>query len=54
MRARIRVIGTRCSSRLPLARGTAASVVREAGAKDLEDAFVRLVSQATDNFEPAA
>ena len=33
-----------------LARGTAASIVKEAGAKDLEDAFVKLVGQATDNF----
>ncbi len=33
-----------------LARGTAASVIAGAGAHDLEDAFVRLVAQATDNF----
>jgi ABC-2 type transport system ATP-binding protein len=33
-----------------LARGTAAAIVAEAGASDLEDAFVRLVDQATDNF----
>ncbi len=33
-----------------LARGTAASIVQAAGASDLEDAFVRLVGQATDNF----
>ncbi len=33
-----------------LAQGTAASIVAEAGAQDLEDAFVRLVGQATDNF----
>ncbi len=36
-----------------LARGTAASVVQEAGAKDLEDAFVKLVGQATDNYSEA-
>lgn len=36
-----------------LARGTAALIVQEAGARDLEDAFVRLVGQATDNFDPA-
>jgi ABC-2 type transport system ATP-binding protein len=34
-----------------LAQGTAASIVAQAGASDLEDAFVRLVSQAKDNFE---
>jgi len=33
-----------------LARGTAASVIAEAGAQDLEDAFVKLVAQASDNF----
>ena len=33
-----------------LARGTAESIVKEAGAKDLEDAFVKLVEKATDNF----
>ncbi len=37
-----------------LARGSAASIVKEAGAKDLEDAFVKLVGQATDNFAEAA
>ncbi len=37
-----------------LARGTAASIVQEAGAEDLEDAFVKLVGQATDNFSEAA
>lgn len=37
-----------------LARGTAASVIAEAGAHDLEDAFVKLVAQATDNFSQAA
>lgn len=36
-----------------LARGTAASVIAEAGALDLEDAFVKLVAQATDNFAGA-
>lgn len=36
-----------------LARGTAASIVAEAGARDLEDAFVRLVGQASDNFAEA-
>ena len=36
-----------------LARGTAASVIAGAGAHDLEDAFVRLVAQATDNFADA-
>lgn len=33
-----------------LARGTAAEIVAEAGARDLEDAFVRLVDRAQDNF----
>lgn len=33
-----------------LARGAAAAIVQEAGASDLEDAFVKLVGQATDNF----
>jgi ABC-2 type transport system ATP-binding protein len=33
-----------------LAQGTAASIVKAAGATDLEDAFVRLVGQAQDNF----
>lgn len=33
-----------------LAQGTAAAIVAEAGARDLEDAFVRLVGQAQDNF----
>lgn len=33
-----------------LAQGTADSIVASAGASDLEDAFVRLVSQAKDNF----
>lgn len=37
-----------------LARGTAATIVGEAGAKDLEDAFVKLVEKATDNFSEAA
>jgi len=36
-----------------LARGTAQAIVEEAGARDLEDAFVRLVGQATDNFSQA-
>ena len=36
-----------------LARGTAAQIVQEAGAHDLEGAFVRLVGQATDNFGEA-
>ncbi len=36
-----------------LARGTAASIVAEAGARDLEDAFVRLVGRANDNFGQA-
>lgn len=33
-----------------LAQGTAATIVQAAGATDLEDAFVRLVDQAKDNF----
>jgi ABC-2 type transport system ATP-binding protein len=33
-----------------LAKGTAAEIVAEAGASDLEDAFVRLVDRAQDNF----
>lgn len=33
-----------------LAQGTAAAIVAEAGAHNLEDAFVRLVGQAQDNF----
>jgi ABC-2 type transport system ATP-binding protein len=33
-----------------LARGTADSIVAEAGARDLEDAFVKLVDRASDNF----
>ena len=33
-----------------LAKGTAAEIVTSTGAKDLEDAFVRLVDQAQDNF----
>ena len=33
-----------------LARGQAASIVAQAGASDLEDAFVRLVGEAKDNF----
>ena len=33
-----------------LAHGTAAEIVADAGASDLEDAFVRLVDSATDNF----
>jgi ABC-2 type transport system ATP-binding protein len=33
-----------------LAQGTAAHIVATAGATDLEDAFVRLVGQAQDNF----
>jgi ABC-2 type transport system ATP-binding protein len=36
-----------------LARGSAAEIVAMAGASDLEDAFVRLVAQAHDNFEEA-
>jgi len=34
-----------------LAQGTAAQIVAEAGASDLEDAFVRLVGRAQDNFQ---
>ena len=37
-----------------LARGTAASIVREADARDLEDDFFKLVGQANDNFSEAA
>ena len=33
-----------------LAKGTAHAIVAQAGATNLEDAFVRLVSQAQDNF----
>ena len=33
-----------------LAQGTATQIVATAGATDLEDAFVRLVGQATDNY----
>ena len=33
-----------------LAKGTAAEIVESTGATDLEDAFVRLVGQAQDNF----
>jgi ABC-2 type transport system ATP-binding protein len=33
-----------------LARGSAAEIVASAGATDLEDAFVRLVGQAQDNY----
>ncbi|MEO7108686.1 MAG: AAA family ATPase, partial [Rhodoferax sp.] len=33
-----------------LAKGTAQAIVAQAGASNLEDAFVRLVSQAQDNF----
>ncbi len=33
-----------------LARGQAAQIVSEAGASDLEDAFVKLVGEAKDNF----
>ena len=33
-----------------LAHGTAAQIVATAGATDLEDAFVRLVGQAQDNY----
>jgi ABC-2 type transport system ATP-binding protein len=33
-----------------LARGRADAIVADAGAADLEDAFVKLVGQATDNF----
>jgi ABC-2 type transport system ATP-binding protein len=34
-----------------LAQGTATTIVAEAGALNLEDAFVRLVGQAKDNFK---
>ena len=37
-----------------LARGTAESIVTAAGAKDLEDAFVKLVGKASDNYAEAA
>jgi ABC-2 type transport system ATP-binding protein len=37
-----------------LARGTAPEIVAEAGASDLEDAFVRLVDRAQDNFAAPA
>jgi len=37
-----------------LARGTAESIVAESDAKDLEDAFVKLVDRASDNFSQAA
>jgi ABC-2 type transport system ATP-binding protein len=33
-----------------LARGSAAEIVAASGASDLEDAFVRLVGQAQDNY----
>ncbi|MYN46046.1 ATP-binding cassette domain-containing protein [Pseudoduganella sp. FT93W] len=33
-----------------LAQGTAAAIVADAGARNLEDAFVKLVGQAEDNF----
>jgi len=33
-----------------LAQGSAAQIVAQAGAADLEEAFVRLVGQAQDNF----
>lgn len=33
-----------------LARGNAAAIVAEAGATDLEDAFVRMIGRAQDNF----
>ena len=36
-----------------LARGNAAAIVAEAGATDLEDAFVRLIGRAQDNFGSA-
>lgn len=36
-----------------LARGTAPVIIDEAGASSLEDAFVRLVDRATDNFAQA-
>ena len=37
-----------------LARGTAPQIVEQAGARDLEDAFVRLVDRAQDNFASPA
>lgn len=37
-----------------LAQGSAASIVASAGASNLEDAFVRLVGRATDNFSAQA
>jgi ABC-2 type transport system ATP-binding protein len=37
-----------------LARGTAAAIVAEAGARDLEDAFIKLVGRASDNFAAPA
>jgi len=37
-----------------LARGNAEAIVAEAGATDLEDAFVRLIGRAQDNFAAAA
>ena len=37
-----------------LATGTADAIVAEAGASDLEDAFVRLVDRASDNYADAA
>jgi len=36
-----------------LARGNAEAIVAEAGATDLEDAFVRLIGRAQDNFAAA-
>jgi ABC-2 type transport system ATP-binding protein len=36
-----------------LAQGHADAIVSEAGASDLEDAFVRLVGRAQDNFAPS-
>ena len=36
-----------------LAKGRADAIVAEAGASDLEDAFVRLVGRAQDNFAPS-
>ena len=36
-----------------LAKGHAAQIVAQAGARDLEEAFVRLVGQAHDNFGAA-
>ena len=36
-----------------LAQGHADAIVAEAGASDLEDAFVRLVGRAQDNFAPS-